>query len=153
MCFTRRPGVWRVLSKISHETSETSQTENWHVVTPLVSEFWCAVSALVIVAVGVHHASPAVITAGVLSFASHSVPYRVVHNLDYVGIAVVSARVIQRWSVWSDHSVWISGLIAVYVGLVDSLRYRPLGHAIGTRSHVLWHLLAALFLDRLERSS
>lgn len=149
--YSRAPGAWLFLSRWSRETSGTSQTENWHVVSPLVSEFWSAMSSLLIVAVGLRRASPVATAAGALSFASHAIPYRAVHWLDFVGIAMVALRVAANPHVWADHGVVVAAAAAALAFLVDR-HLRPQGDPLGTQAHVIWHVAAANALDCLERA-
>jgi hypothetical protein len=85
-----------------------SQTENWYIVSGLVAEFWSAVSSLLIVVVGVWHASLVAITAGTLSFASHAISSKAAHWLDFVGIAMIGIRVAVHPEAWTDHHVHVS---------------------------------------------
>lgn len=105
-----------------------------------------------IVAVGLRRASPVATAAGALSFASHAIPNRAVHWLDFVGIAMVALRVAANPHVWADHGVVVAAAAAAALAFLVDRHLRPQGDPLGTQAHVIWHVAAANALDCLERA-
>lgn len=63
--FTRGTGYW---STYAAPTEESSQRENWYAISPYMGEFWCAVTSLPIIVVGVYQMCPPLVFAGLASF-------------------------------------------------------------------------------------
>lgn len=149
--FERGPGFWtqptdeKIKSFFGSLTDINSQRENWYSVSPYIGEFWCTVSNVGFIYVGIKHQSPEMLFAGVASALSHSIPKQWLLTVDKIGVVVVLSKLVREYQVVIKHP-WLfatAGLAGV-INLADSYLARQHGQTI---PHVVWHLSSALLAD------
>lgn len=153
--FTRGPGFWtqptneKIKSIFGDLTNINSQRENWYSVTPYIGEFWCTVSNLGFLYVGIKHGSPELLFAGTASIVSHTIPKQWLLTVDKIGVLVVASKVIRERQVLKEHP-WLLLPVALagIINFSDAYLARQYGQ---TWPHVVWHLSSALFADMFLR--
>lgn len=130
-----------------------TQREDWYSVTPYISEFWCSISNLGLVAVGLKYQSPEIIFAGLASFAYHSCPKQWLLYVDRVGVAVAFSKLAREYHVLKENPHLLA--LPAAVGAINLLDVY-LGQYKGkTWPHVIWHLsaaaMAAYYLSHLKK--
>jgi len=120
-----------------HET----QRENWYQVTPYISEFWCAISNIPLIAVGLHYKSPEIIFAGLASLTYHSCPKQWLLHVDRIGVALTFFKLAREYKVIVENPHLLA--LPAAVGAINLLDVY-LGQYKGkTWPHAAWHLSAA----------
>lgn len=119
-----------------------TQREDWYAVTPYISEFWCALSNIPLIGVGIYHGCPEAIFAGCASLAYHSCPKQWLLHLDRLGVALAFSKGIREHAVVQKNPKLLI-IPAAVVALNGADVY--LGQYQGkTWPHVAWHLSAAV---------
>lgn len=145
--FERNAGFWsNPIDESSNSffgklTDPKSQRENWYAVSPYIAEFWCALSNVGFIYVGIKDKSPELLFAGCASIASHTIPKQWLLYVDKLGVLVVLSKVIREYSTLkADPSLFLQlGTLGIING-TDAYLARNKGV---TWPHVLWHLSAA----------
>jgi hypothetical protein len=145
--FKRDAGFWTVPTDEAKKgffdqlTPIESQREDWYVVTPYVAEFWCTISNVGLLGVGLYHQSPELMCAAVASIFSHAIPKQWLLHIDKVAAFVAASKMIRDYRVLV-HNPWLVLLIMGLggVGLSDLYFAR---HKDKTMPHVVWHMCAA----------
>lgn len=107
--FTRGGGYWSKPEDEKNEgyfsrlAEEETQREDWYKVSPYISEFWCSISNLPLVYVGLKHQSPEVIFGGLASFAYHSCPKQWLLHVDRIGVGLVFLKFAKEYKIWGWH--------------------------------------------------
>ena len=147
--FEREKGYWTNPSDESKKdffgklTDPKSQRENWYTVSPYIAEFWCAVSNVGFIYVGIKNESPELVFAGMASIVSHSIPKQWLLKVDKLGVAVVFSKVIREREVLKSNPILMAPLaLAGTINAADAYLARNKGY---TPLHVIWHLSSALF--------
>jgi hypothetical protein len=145
--FSRGEGYWS--SKKDEENKgffsrlaeQETQREDWYSVTPYISEFWCAISNIGLILVGLKYQSPEVICAGLASFAYHSCPKQWLLYVDRIGVGLVFFKLAREYQVLKENPHLLG--LPVAVGAINLFDVY-LGQYKGkTWPHVAWHLSAA----------
>ena len=149
--FTRSAGFW---SKPDDEeksdffstlTAPKSQRENWYKVSPYVAEFWCTISNIGFIYVGLKQKSPELLFAGIASAVSHTIPKQWLLLVDKIGVAVVASKVIREYKVVCNNPILIiPAVLAASINMSDAYLARNKGQ---TWPHVVWHLSSALLAN------
>lgn len=129
--FIRNCGFW---GSYFTPTNMNSQRENWFVKSQYIGEYWCALSNIGFIYVGLKHNSYPVLFAGIASFVSHSIPYQSLLYVDYIGVVAVGIMMAKKYD--------IIGLVVV--NTLDKIISQKYGTCI---SHVFWHFYAAYVCD------
>lgn len=156
--FERGEGFWtkpqdeKSTNFFTRLTDSQSQRENWYKISPYVAEFWCAVSNIGFIYVGIQHKSPELICAGLASIISHSIPKQWLLTVDKLGVALVASKIIREHNAIAHNPMIIAPLAAAgAINLADAYLARKKGFTV---PHVIWHLSAAysahLFLKALQ---
>lgn len=156
--FKRGPGFWSTPNDekntgyFSQLAEPETQREDWYAVTPYISEFWCAVSNLGLVYVGLKHKSPEVVCAGLASFLYHSIPKQWLLHVDRLGVLIAFTKFIRGYKVVTENPKLLTLPFAVLaINGADVYLGQYKGH---TWPHVAWHLSAAwlahLFLSKIK---
>jgi len=158
--FKRGPGFWSTpkdeenTSYFSQLAEPETQREDWYAVTPYISEFWCAVSNLGLVYVGLKHESPEVVIAGLASFLYHSIPKQWLLHVDRLGVLLAFTKFAREYKVIIENpklSVLPLAVVAINGADVYLGQYKGL-----TWPHAVWHLSAAwlahLFLSKTKKT-
>ena len=150
--FTRGQGFW---SSTKGETETNwfkklsepeSQRENWYKITPYISEFWCAVSNIGFIYVGLKHRCPEIVIAGVASFAYHTCPRQWLLHMDRLGVLIALSKFAREYAVVEEHpNLLILPVLAGAINLLDVYMGQYHGQSW---FHAFWHLSAALMADR-----
>jgi hypothetical protein len=149
--FTRGPGFWtqpadeKIKSIFGALTNLNSQRENWYSVSPYIGEFWCTISNLGFIYVGIKHGSPELLFAGIASAVSHTIPKQWLLTVDKVGVFIVASKVIRERQVLKENP-WLLLPVALAASINFSDAYLA-RHQSQTWPHVVWHLSSALFAD------
>jgi hypothetical protein len=145
--FTRNSGFWspktgeKETKFFSKLTKMTSQRENWHVVTPYLAEFWCALSNIGFIYVGIQQKSPELLFAGLASFVSHSIPKQWLNYVDKVSVAFIAIKFLRNYRAFLDNSRLLLPVVALgAINLIDQYLARTKASVL---PHVFWHLSAA----------
>jgi hypothetical protein len=152
-----------VLKYLTHEKNPGSQREKYYQFSNYIAEFFCALSNAGFFAVGFKYGDYSVLTAGLLSALSHTIPFESLQLLDYVGILTVFAKAASEYKTLAAKPTtfaWAGG--AIGVNIVDTLvariakKYYPEDHYLNTIvtpiTHVSWHLSAAFALYELDKA-
>jgi protein-tyrosine phosphatase len=149
--FERGPGFWSTPKDEANKTffsaltDPKSQRENWYKVTPYVAEFWCTVSNIGFICVGLQQNSPELVCAGIASAVSHTIPKQWLLGVDKLGVALVLSKVIREYGTIVNNPWLLAPLgIACLINVTDA--YLARNHA-QTWPHVVWHLSSALFAN------
>ena len=149
--FEREAGFWSNPSDeqnkgfFSKLTDSQSQRENWYKVSPYIGEFWCALSNVGFIYVGIKHKSPELLFAGVASIISHCIPKQWLLYVDKLGVLVVLSKVIREYKVVMDNPRLLAPVgLAVSINATDAYLARNKGV---TLPHVVWHLSAAVLAN------
>jgi hypothetical protein len=156
--FSRGKGYWSSPNEEANTgffnrlAEPESQREDWYSVTPCISEFWCAISNMGLISVGLKYQSPEVICAGLASFAYHSYPKQWLLYVDRIGVAFALLKFAREYQVLKENPHLL--VLPVAVGAINLLDVY-LGQYKGkTWPHVAWHLsaaaMAAYFLSHLK---
>lgn len=130
-----------------------TQRENWYDRTPYISEFWCALSNIPLIGVGLHYRSPEIIFAGLASFAYHSCPKQWLLYVDRFGVALAFWKLAREYQALKENPHLLAlPAVAGAINLLDVY----LGQYKGkTWPHVAWHLsaaaMAAYYLSHLKK--
>lgn len=150
--FSRGAGYWSApedegkTGYFERLAEQETQREDWYVVTPYISEFWCSVSNLGLIYVGLKHKSPAAAFAGLASFAYHSCPKQWLLHVDRVGVLAAFLSFAKEYKVVKENPRFLAFPVAVLA--INGLDV-VLGQYKGkTWPHAIWHLSAALMADR-----
>lgn len=149
--FSRQEGYWSSPKDESNTSyfgrlaEEETQREDWYKVTPYISEFWCAVSNIGLLYVGLKHRSPEVVFAGLASFAYHSCPKQWLLHVDRLGVGLALLKFAREYKVLQENPKFLA--LPVAVAAINGLDVY-LGQYQGkTWPHVAWHLSAALMAE------
>lgn len=149
--FERGPGFWSSPKDEADKsffgalTDPKSQRENWYKVTPYIAEFWCTVSNIGFIYVGLKHNSPELVCAGIASIVSHTIPKQWLLAVDKIGVALVLSKAVREYSTLVRNP-WLLAPLAI-AGLINvSDAYLTRNHA-QTWPHVIWHLSSAAFAN------
>jgi hypothetical protein len=155
--FKRGTGYWTRESDKTRKdffgklTDPASQREDWYQVSPYIAEFWCTLTNIGFLYVGLKHQSPELIFAGIASIASHSIPKQWLLYIDKLGVAVVLSKVLRNYkAVAHNPTLWALATAGVGINALDAYLARTKCY---TAPHLIWHLSSAyishLFLQRL----
>jgi hypothetical protein len=145
--FSRGRGYWSKpedeanTGYFSRLAEPETQREDWYKITPYISEFWCSLSNLGLLYVGLKHQSPEVLGAGLASMAYHSIPKQWLLHVDRAGVAFVLLKLATEYKTIQENPLFLTYPLAVAaINGIDVY----LGQYQGkTWPHVLWHLSAA----------
>ncbi|MGE4168194.1 MAG: hypothetical protein AB7E68_01475 [Candidatus Babeliales bacterium] len=145
--FARTEGFWSspadeaVTTFFGRLNEPKSQRENWYAVTPYVAEFWCALSNIGFIYVGIKDKSPEMLFAGLASMASHTVPKQWLLSLDKFAALVALAKVAREYEQFKKQPTLLLSIVGLgIINAHDVYLARQKGQTWG---HVLWHLSAA----------
>jgi hypothetical protein len=155
--FERGPGFWSNPKDEADKsffgtlTDPKSQRENWYKVSPYIAEFWCALSNIGFIYVGLKYNSPELVFAGVASIVSHSIPKQWLLTVDKIGVALVLSKAVREYSTFASNP-WLLAPLAIAGTINMSDAYLARNYA-QTWPHVVWHLssaaLASEFLKQI----
>jgi hypothetical protein len=153
--FERNQGVWSSPSDENNTgvfnklTEPKSQRENWYKVTPYVAEFWCTLSNVGFIVVGIYRKSPELVFAGLASIVSHTVPLQWLLTVDKIGVLIALTKLFREYKVIVQHPILLVPIAALgLIGLTDIYGARVKGI---TWPHVVWHLSAAAVAEMFLR--
>ncbi len=162
----RLPGkdnLGTALKYLTYEKSPGSRREKYYQLSNYIAEFFCTISNAGFFAVGLKYGDYSVLTAGLLSALSHTIPFESLQLLDYAGILVVFAKAASEYKTIAAKPTtmaWAGG--AIGVNIVDTLvarlskKHYPEDHYLNTIvtpiTHVAWHLSAAFALYELDKA-
>lgn len=145
--FERKKGFWSSpadeakVGFFDKLTDQKSQREDWYQVTPYVAEFWCTVSNVGFIVVGVHQNSPELVFAGAASIVSHTIPKKWLLTVDKIGVLVALSKFAREYKVVINNPSLLIPIAALgAVNMIDAYLARVKGK---TWPHVVWHLSAA----------
>ena len=149
--FERKTGFWNTAEDevksgfFTKLIPRESQREHWYKVTPYVAEFWCTVSNVGFIYVGMQHKSPELVFAGIASIANHAIPKQWLLTLDKIGVAVALSKLARNYE-GIINNAWL--LLPVTAAGVIITADTYLAHTKPqTWPHVTWHLSAAYLSD------
>lgn len=155
--FERNAGYW---SNPGDETSTSffgkltdskSQRENWYAVTPYCAEFWCTLSNIGFLYVGIKENSPELLFAGCASMLSHSIPKRWLLYVDKIGVLLVLSKLLREYKTFYNNPALLLPVAAL--GGINYLDMHLARKKSITWPHVLWHLSAAFVANFLLTAS
>jgi len=136
--FSRMDGFW---SGIAEPTGKLNQRENWYVYNYYIGEFWCAITSIPLIFIGIYYRCIPIAFAGTASLVSHAVPLKIIHIIDLFGVAVVICWVIII--IPKTTSNIIKSIILGGINMIDMWVSRNWGL---TYLHIVWHLMVAYFV-------
>ena len=137
MNFTRLPGYWTKgqTSGFLQPTPVASQRENWHMYTPYIAEFWCALSSLSCLIFSLILGFYFLAVVFFFSFLSHSIPWFGLNVLDKIA-ALCIATEFTSWLLFFPQVRMLTSL-----GLLIWLDKE----CPSTYLHIAWHFIAFSF--------
>lgn len=143
----------RALNFLSQLTSKTGYDEKFYQYSNHIAEYFCTISNLGFFAVSWMYQDYGVLIAGIFSALSHAIPLKILNDLDKVAACGLFLKAISHYDVLLDNPlVLASGAAALTMGGLASGVAKKNLDKYGATPHVLWHLLAAFALYKLNQA-
>lgn len=127
-------------------TASESQCEEHYTQSPYIAEYYCTLSNIPLLFVGLYFMDIVTVFAAFMSIVSHAIPSQLLHNFDMLAVAMIFMDVVMNYDILlSNVNVIVVGILALMFGAADIYNRRCLG-SINSMFHVMWHLAAALAL-------
>jgi hypothetical protein len=146
--FERSPGVWyqpgdEDKTGFFHKLMPLhSQRENWHAVSPYITEFWSCFSNTGFLYAGCRYREPLIVAAGVASVASHAIPKNWLLYVDKAGAGLACLSLVRHYKTFIQEP-WLFAPMAGIAAIFGADNYYFAQTLHYNWPHILWHISAA----------
>ena len=145
----RQPGFWNKDTQHNKEHSyffrlRSSQCEDWYMITPYISEFWCCISNLPFLYVAYLFNYLPLAIVGIISLVHHTIPYQWLRDLDCLFAWIkIGTLFIPSSPIYQHIELLQYGTIPIMLMIADGATK---GKKYRQYIHPVWHLGAAYFM-------